>query len=104
MESPWAWMDFARACAEICVNNVRIVSRSAPVRRHKWHKPGQTASLADNTDMIAIKLSDFDGFAASADSDKRKGPLTIAVNGPVEYARQDLNLQPLAPEASALSS
>jgi hypothetical protein len=37
-------------------------------------------------------------FAANPDLVEGKGPLTIAVNGPHEYARQDLNLQPLAPE------
>jgi hypothetical protein len=40
----------------------------------------------------------------SLDADKQKEPLTILVNGSQEYARQDLNLQPLAPEASALSN
>jgi integrase len=39
-------------------------------------------------------------FAVSRDSGKTKGPLTSPVSGPVEYARQDLNLQPLAPEAA----
>jgi hypothetical protein len=69
-------------------------------RLPKNSKPGQSTTLADKTDMIAIKLSGIDGFDAGADSDKRRGPPTIAVNGPFEYARQDLNLQPLAPESN----
>jgi hypothetical protein len=61
-------------------------------------KQGQTTDSADKNRMVALKATDFDALGANAVPGKEKAPLTVGVNGPLEYARQDLNLQPLAPE------
>jgi integrase len=59
----------------------------------------ETASFPDKMNTIGQTSNAADAIVVSLDADKRKGPLTIAVSGPSKYARQDLNLQPLAPEA-----
>jgi integrase len=77
------------------------VPKFAPEFAPNGDKPGQTVSFPGKNRMDALRTADVDAFAASADRVKEKGPLTIAVNGPFEYARQDLNLQPLAPEVKS---
>lgn len=66
--------------------------------------PAESVASADNVIEGSRACVGLERLGVSRDADKRKEPLTILVNGPVEYARQDLNLQPLAPEASALSN
>ncbi len=67
-------------------------------------KPGQSGLNPDNPDTLGPASPNSNAFVASYGSGNENGPLTSPVSDPLEYARQDLNLQPLAPEANALSN
>jgi integrase len=75
-------------------------SRLAPPLARTECKPTQSGSTAGKVGPIRPAGVVSEGDDVTGDRDNRKGPLTVAVSGPAEYARQDLNLQPLAPEAS----
>ena len=61
--------------------------------------PGSVAGKMYQHDGRRVAVTEVDVTAVSV---KEKNPLTTAVSGSVQSGRQDLNLRPLAPQASAL--
>ncbi len=55
-------------------------------------KPGVRVSISDKMDTQETSLAIPFPSVVSVDLVTKKGPLTSPVNGPVKYARQDLNL------------
>jgi integrase len=62
-----------------------------------------TESNADKTGAESTNPFGASGLALSADSVNEKGPLTIAVSGPRQSGRRDLNPRPPEPHSGALA-
>jgi hypothetical protein len=63
-------------------------------------KPGQAVATAVKMISPGLSSAGADRSIVSGLLDKAKGEQTTPVNPGLDYARQDLNLQPLAPEAA----